>query len=47
MRKKLKGGSTGVFFRKKSQNPENGDPLVLPGIVCYAEKRKILFGSVP
>ena len=35
------------LFQKKSHNAENNwKPLVSPGIVCYAEKRKNLFGSV-
>ena len=38
-----------MFFFKKSHNAEKterGDALVSPGNVCYAEKRKNLFGSV-
>ena len=37
----MKGGPFGIFFEKKSHNAEKklkGDPLVSPGIVCYAEK---------
>ena len=32
-----------IFFRKKSHNAEKterGDPLVSPGMVCYAEKEE-------
>ena len=52
-RKKWKGGHFGgKKFREKSHNAEknlnvNGDPLGSPGNVCYAEKRKNHFGSVP
>ena len=34
------------FFRKKvsqSQKNERGDPLVSPGMVCYAEKQEKTF----
>ena len=36
------------FLKKKSRNAKKieRDPLVLPGIVRYAVKRKNLFGSV-
>ena len=40
--KKLKGDSLGIFF-EKSHNAEKtgwGDPLVSPGMVCYAEKKE-------
>ena len=39
-----------VFFRKEAHNAEklNGvDALVLPGNVCYAEKRKIFLVQFP
>ena len=36
-----------IFFRKKSltmpKKSERGNPLVSPGIVCYAEKEEKLF----
>ena len=35
-----------TFFEKKSHNSKKEDPLVSPGIVCYAEKEKNPFGSV-
>ena len=42
--KKLKGDLLGkIFFRKKSQcrkKTERGDPLVSPGMVCYAGKQE-------
>ena len=44
--KKLKGGPFGEKFflgRKKSRSAEKklkGDPLVSPGMVCYAEKQE-------
>ena len=44
--KKLKGGPFGekIFFRKKSlavpKKIERWDPLVSPGMVCYAEKQE-------
>ena len=42
--KKLKGGPFGrKFFSGKSLNAEKterGDPLVSPGMVCYAEKQE-------
>ena len=47
---KLQKNEGGPFDEKKSHNvekSERGDPLVSPGMVCYAEKKKILFGSVP
>ena len=49
--KKLKGGHFGeIFFRKKSltmpKKTERGDPLVSPGMVCYAGKQENLFSSV-
>ena len=50
MTEKLKGDTLGNFFEKKSRNAEKnwiGDPLVSPGIVCYAEKERNLSGSVP
>ena len=42
---KIKGGTLWekIFFRKKSHNAEKterGDPLVSPGMVCYAEKQE-------
>ena len=48
--KKIEGrpfGEKNVF--EKSLNPKKieGGPLVSPGIVCFAERRKNLFGSVP
>ena len=40
-------GPFGDFFSKKSRTmpkkTEKGDPLVSPGIVCYAEKEEKLF----
>ena len=47
--KKMKGALGDNFFSKKCPTmPEKTwDLLVSPGIVCYAEKRKNLFGSVP
>ena len=48
--KKLKGDPlVKFFFSKKTHNAEKserGDPLVSPGMVCYAVKQKNLFGSV-
>ena len=49
---KMKGGPFGgkTFSKKVARcrkKNEKGDPLVSPGNVCYAEKRKNLFGSVP
>ena len=44
--KKLKGDPLGKNDRKKSltaEKSEKGDPLVSPGIVCYAEKVEKLF----
>ena len=42
--KKMQEGRFGeFFFRKKSRSAEKnerGDPLVSPGIVCYAEKQE-------
>ena len=42
--KKLKGDPLGNFFSKKSltvpKQTERGDPLVSPGMVCYAEKEE-------
>ena len=47
---KIEGGTLwGNFFSKKSLTmPKNwkGDPLVSPGMVCYAKKAKNLFGLV-
>ena len=48
---KIEGAPFGeTIFRKKSlalpKKSERGDPLVAPGMVCYAENRKNLFGSV-
>ena len=47
---KFKGGPSGEFFpEKKSRSAEKklkGDPLVSPGIVCYAGKQEKPFGSV-
>ena len=47
---KIEGGPfEEIFLQKKSHNAEKtecGDPLVSPGIACYAEKRKTPFGSV-
>ena len=45
------GGPSGEkFFSKKSlavpKKMKRGDPLVSPGMVCYAEKQEKLFGSV-
>ena len=40
---KKKGVHLGIFFRKKSHNAEKlieGNPLVSPGMVCYAEKEE-------
>ena len=40
---KIEGGPSGDFFRKNvSQSKKNckGDPLVSPGVVCYAEKEE-------
>ena len=49
--KKLKGDSLEKIFaeRKNRTLPKKlkRDPLVSPGIVCYAEKKKNFFGSVP
>ena len=44
-RKKIEGGPFGeiFFFEKKSRSAkknERGDPLVSPGMVCYAEKQE-------
>ena len=49
--KKMHGGPFGenFFSKKKSRSAEKnekGDPLVSPGMVCYAEKQENLFGSV-
>ena len=46
---KIEGGPFGEHFRKSHNAGKKlkGDPLVSPGIACYAEKRKNLFGSVP
>ena len=47
--KSIGGDPLGNFFLKKSltmPKNSNGDPLVSPGIVCYAEKKKNFFGSV-
>ena len=40
--KKIEGGLFGgIFFEKKSRCAEKkGDPLVSPGMVCYAEKQE-------
>ena len=41
--KKLKGEPLGIFFEKSRTMPKKlkgADPLVWPGIVCYAEKGK-------
>ena len=40
--KKMKGGHLGKkISKKKSRNAEKkGDPLVSPGMVCYAEKQE-------
>ena len=48
--KKLKGNDPleKNKFQKKSHNAvktERGDPLVAPGIVCYAKKTTNIFGS--
>ena len=46
---KIEGGPFGekIFFRKKSltmpKKTERGDPLVSPGMVCYAGKQEKLF----
>ena len=51
MPKKLKGGPFGgKKFEKVEQcrkTFEIGDPLVSPGNVCYAEKKKNRFSLVP
>ena len=50
--KKLKGDPLGKNFSKKSlavpKKNERGDPLVSPGMVCYAEKQEkpFWFGSL-
>ena len=38
--KNAKGTLRGIFFKKKLAVPKKrkGDPLVSPGLVCYAEK---------
>ena len=40
----MQGGPFGeIFFRKKSRSAEKnerGEPLVSPGMVCYAEKQE-------
>ena len=42
--KKLKGGPFGIFQRPFCRKiSEKWDPLVSPGIVCYAEKKEKLF----
>ena len=39
--KKFEGGPFGKnMFQKKSHNAEETDPLVSPGMVCYAEKEE-------
>ena len=43
--KKIEGGTLwGIFFSKKksrsAEKNERGDPLVSPGMVCYAEKQE-------
>ena len=47
---KIEGGTLWeFFFGKKSQcrkKTERRDPLVSPGMVCYAGKQENLFGSV-
>ena len=43
-------GTFGDFFKISLTMPkktERGNPLVSPGMVCYAQKRKNLFGSLP
>ena len=54
MSKKQKNRKEGPFgfllFQKKvaqCRKTEKWDPLLSPGNVCYAEKKKNLFGSVP
>ena len=45
---KIEWGPFGIFLEKKSQcrkKTERGDPLVSPGMVCYAEKREKPFWS--
>ena len=48
--KKLKGDTLGEFFSGKSltmpKKTERGDPLVWPGMVCYAGKQEKPVGSV-
>ena len=49
--KKMQGDPLGKkFFRKKSvavpKQNERGEPLVSPGMVCYAEKQEKPFCSV-
>ena len=45
--KQIEGGTLwGIFFPEKSHNAEKnerGDPLVSPGMVCYAGKQEKLF----
>ena len=45
--KKKKGALWWKKIRKSRKITERGNPLVSAGIVCYAEKRKNFFGSVP
>ena len=40
--KKIEGGLLGKKSRSAKKN-ERGDPLVSPGMVCYAEKQEKLF----
>ena len=41
-KQKIEGDPLLIFFRKKvnAEKTESGDPLVSPGIVCYAEKEE-------
>ena len=46
---KMKGDPLGIFFEKSltmSKKTERGDPLVSPGILCYAKKKKNFSSSV-